>query len=267
MAWIQILHTFQFLTHLAQSTPASPSVSNSPSTVEIELIREQIQFLKDANDNLASSFDSLTSSFESFTNAINIFFAIALGVLAIISGIAAFLGYRTIGDTVKTEVNKTVSRRLDSELIPVTDKINHLENVLSRESLLDKVSIVYISPDSDLNPPSDFWMLKQRIKTIKFKSRIDGELLKSDLVILDLDHSGISVDRGKDIAVDLDKKLERWAVLMIYTADNRSPVVGHLNNCKKEGDMRIEYVAANTKITLMERAIAAAYVADALKFS
>lgn len=261
--FISKIIAFGQIAQAAQSNLLSPQ-SSPASTVEIELIREQINFLKDANTNLAESFNSLTSSFNSFTTAINIFFGITLAVITVISTISAFLGIRAIDESVKREVNRAISRKIDS-------KISYLEKVAGRESILDEVLVTYLSPGSVAEPPI-FKMLQHRVKSIKFKVNSNNrELLQSNVVVLDLDDSNLAIDEAstvaaKDLVKELTNNLKKWAVLVVYTANNQSPVVNYLRDMSKKDELRIEYVSANMKVTLMANVIEAAHVSHALKY-
>jgi hypothetical protein len=256
---------FDFFTHLviAQATSTPTNSLPPPSSAEIELIRQQIAFLKDANTNLSSSFNSLTSSFTSFTTAINIFFGIAIGVITVIGTVATFLGIRAIDTAVKREVNRAIALKIDSE-------ISYLKEIAGRESVLDEVSVAYLSPGSSAETPA-FKVLQHRIESIRFKANPnDRELLRSNVVILDLDDSNLTADeastnQAKQLAQDLTNRLKKWAVLIIYTADNRSPIVNHLRKLDNEGKVPIEYTSANMKVTLMANVVEAAYVSHALQ--
>lgn len=248
------------LAELEKIASSKPSLESSILTdSRIELLQNQIDFLETANSSISSSFTAISKSFDSFTGAINIFFAIALGIITVIGVIAAFLGIKSIGVLVEREVKRRVSQGVE-------DRIGSLEKLMRQQDILSRITVSYLVPDTTLAQTNEFLMLKQRIGNTLFKTEIDNQLKRSNVVVLDLVTSDLDKDeKGKEIAESIAKQLPRWSALILYTPTNHSPVFGHLDSLKKQGDQIVDYAAANMKITLMDRVIGASYASDALK--
>jgi hypothetical protein len=54
------------------------------------------------------------------------------------------------------------------------------------------------------------------------------------------------------------------STLLLYTKTNQSSVLKALNDSLSDQERTVDYAIANTKLTLMDRVIGAAYASDAL---
>lgn len=231
---------------------------------ELELIKGQVKYLETANDALTSSYRSLSQSFSTFTNTVNIIFSVASVLVVIITSVSGFVGFRSLRESVdsvvKDELNKAISQRIES-------RIDYLERVAGKESILDDAEIIYYLPKPKTPNPPEFVALSNRFKRVKIFNNLNGKLFKSNVVILDVNNSKLSEDDCIEESKKIARGAEKWVVLVVYTSNNRSPIVDHLRLSDLPKDEVIDYVPANTKVTLISSVANAAYISNALEIA
>jgi hypothetical protein len=233
-----------------------------PSLTELDFLREQITYLKSANDGLTSSYRSLNQSFSSFTNTINLIFGIAAILLAVVTGSVGFVGFQAIKSAVDAVVQREVSKEISQRL---EGRFEYLERVVGRENILDKVEISYYTPKKDPTTLPEFLAISNRFKRVSPVEKVDGATLKGNIIILDIENSNISDEDGIKEAKAIAKAAKKWVVLIVYTSNNFSPIVNYFRSPELPEKEKIEYVAANAKATLITRVADAAYISDALQ--
>ena len=231
---------------------------------ELELIKGQVEYLKTANDALTSSYRSLSQSFGTFTNTVNIIFSVASVLVVIITSVSGFLGFRSLRESVdsviQNELNKAISQRLES-------RIDYLERVAGKESVLDDVEIVYYLPKAKIPEPPEFIALSNRFKRVSISNNLNGKLFKSNVVVLDVNNSSLSESDCIEETKNIAERAESWVVLVVYTSNNQSPIINHLRSSNLPKEESIEYVPANTKVTLISSVANAAYISNALEIA
>ena len=117
---------------LAQTPTPVPSPVPLPTgnaSAELELLRQQIDFLQTANEQLTSNFDY-------FASLLNTFFAGISIVITIVLFGAGLLGWQTlreIRNSVNTRVKQEVEERINRAVDASEDAI---QRILQREGLL-----------------------------------------------------------------------------------------------------------------------------------
>lgn len=260
----QLFSLSDLFLHIAEiATEAIPGKGDDAFTSpELNLIASQVDYLKTANDALTSSYRSLTQSFSAFTTTVNIIFSVTSVLIVIITGISGFVGFRSLKESVdsvvKTELNKAISQRIES-------RIDYLERVAGKESLLDDAEIGYYLPEPKVSRPPEFIALSNRFKRVKLFLNLNKKLCKSNVVILDVNNSKLSENDCIEQVKQIARKSESWVVLVVYTSNNQSPIVNHLRSSELPENEVIDYVPANTKVTLISSVVNAAYISNALE--
>lgn len=254
------------LLYLSAVTQVAPDKLQEvlPHLDSLTTLNEHVNFLQSANSELTSSYRVLNQSFSAFTSTINIILGITVAAFTAIAGLAGFFGFQTIkasvDSLVQREVKKELSQRLD-------ERLEYLERIAGREGLLDQAVISYYLPDHDATRLPEFSALSKRFKRVKYASKIKEALSESDIIVLDVDNSSIPVPERKKEVADIAIKAKSWVVLVIYTSDNRSPLVSHLRSDSLPKAEKIEHAAANTKVTLIGQVENSVYVSDAIRNS
>lgn len=177
--------------HIMDITQATPENLKGifPSSPELDILKEQLTYFKLANDELTSSYRALNQSFSSFTGTINTIFVITAASFAAVTGLISFFGIQSSVDAlVQKEVGRELSQKLE-------ERFEYLERLAKREGLLDRIEISYYLPDRDAKSLPEFLALCKRFKKVTYVSKIDDQMLKSNIVILDVENSNISVEK------------------------------------------------------------------------
>ena len=253
---------------LAQTPTPVPSPVPLPTgnaSAELELLRQQIDFLQTANEQLTSNFDY-------FASLLNTFFAGISIVITIVLFGAGLLGWQTLRE-IRNSVNMRVKQEVEERINRAVDASEDaIQRILQREGLLlDTVKVAYLVPGGSFNPTPELQLLKTRIANVILTTDVAGELLTSNVVVLDLKEKGWdregATDQDLQIANDwvsrLLNQLPPWSVLVIYTPNSRSPIVGNLLSNRQ--NLAQEFLPANTKVTLLQAVESGAYVSHGLK--
>lgn len=234
------------------------------SSIEFDLLKGQIEYLNSANEAVTSSYRALSQSFSSFTATVNIIFVIAVALITVITGVLTFLGFQSIKSSidaiVQRELGKAIAQRIEG-------RVEYLERAAGRESILDRVEISYYLPQGISSNPAEFLAVSNRFKNVTFASKLSDNVFNSNIVVLDIENSRLTETQGIEEAKKIARKAKKWVVLVVYTSNNKSPIVDHLRSSDLPENEKIDYVPANTKVTLMSCIENAAYVSDALKAS
>jgi hypothetical protein len=246
---------------LAQTPSPIPSPSPVPSRApEIELLRNQLEFLKDANTRLSDSFTKFVEAMK--------FTLVAFGFLG------AFLAYvfgknlddarKLASQMIRQEVENHVGNQIRDV---VSDEIENVKRVLGRERIISTVTVDYYLPGTVAQVPDEYTVLRERgFRDVQWVDETEQRMLDADLVVLDLAHLSLWSEQDADeirqqrMAELIDQTLKRLAarsILVVYVRPGRMRV-----NAIDELASRVRYYAsANTPVTLMGVVTDAAYVA------
>ncbi|MEM7557065.1 MAG: hypothetical protein AAF378_23845 [Cyanobacteria bacterium P01_A01_bin.84] len=255
-----------FLATTAQNTVQSPPDLTAPhnSSVDIKLLTEQINFLKDANSQLHTSFDSYADAIRTTI----IFTGSLLTLIALATGILINQNYRTTVKELKEDTKdriKVIQANLESELSLATDKkIDRLRKIIRQEEVISDADVVYINTQT-INP-IEFEILRQRgFERIEFKQNIEQRQLSNKIVILDLINLGLNQNEEKEAAnqiikntIDkIEKRFPTESLLIIYAIPGRPRITQLL------AANSIKYVTvANNRITLVGAVVDSASILD-----
>ncbi|MBW4631950.1 MAG: hypothetical protein KME30_08605 [Iphinoe sp. HA4291-MV1] len=267
---------------IAQSTPSptaspipKPYVSPSPS-VEVELLKSQIQFLQDAHTRLNNSFGT-------FVSAINLSFIVLGIILGVAGAISVYLFNQSLKEA-RQLIRNEVERRLQAVVDEaVGDEVSNLKTVLDREKVIGGINVDYFLPWQQPVLPEDYPEEYQLLATRGFKATRPLDASKKvkflgDVIVLDLVNYTLVEDEEKNklsereiappletrVAEQLNKIINRLppqAVLVVYIRPGKQRI-----NAIDELSQKVKYYAsANTPVNLMGVVVDSAYVAHAWK--
>ena len=228
--------------YLAQSSPT-----------ETELLKQQMEFLQKANEQL-------TNSFNSFVGAINLAFVVIGVVLGILGVAASFFYLKTITE-VKQSVGAIATQEVTKQIsITIKEQVDYLQRVVEREKVIGWVSLEYFLPIGKGSlPPTEFNLLKSRgFEDADFHSHSLQVRKRSNIVVLDIASENFSDEEIIEKTEKILENLPPACVLVVYV--NRQ--VRPLNELLKP---KVYSIVANTPIRLMGTVVDAAYLADALR--
>jgi hypothetical protein len=264
--WIQIHHVL-----LAQAP--SPSPLSSPASTDIELLKSQLEFLK--------------QSYSQFVDTVKIIFTI-LGIAGVI--VAYFFGKsfkdfqdfarkdvkdfqeiarRDIQDAVqrvRQDAEAQIPRLVEAEVARLVEaEVANLERTFRREQVVGSTLVDYYLPNG-IEQPSELKLLQARnFKKVRFRTDLQS-ITRSpgDVVILDLKNWVMPPDQrfsdlpeaeqqapGKQLTQDLLDILPESVVLVVY-------IRGRLFYLNEISDRYV--IAANSPITLVGNVADGAYV-------
>jgi CRISPR/Cas system CMR-associated protein Cmr5 small subunit len=265
MHWLDSgLTLIHFLVTNAQEKLQSPPDLSVPvnSSIDIKLLTEQINFLKDANSELHTTFNSFATTINTTV--------IVIGVL--LTGITFFLSlsigqnYRSTVKELKQEAKEKLNKiqsNLEANLSLATDKkIEQLKRLIRQEEVVHEAKVTYINTTE--NQPLEYTILKDRdFDNLTFSSRINKKEIKNKVVVLDLINLDLNSNSEKPIVDEIIKKkideieqdFPRDSLLIIYC----SPGIPRINQLL--GAKTIRYVTiANNRITLVGAVVDSAYI-------
>lgn len=241
------------------------AVPGAEPSLELELLRAQIEFLQTANEQV-------NGNFEYFANLLNTFFTVFGTILTIVLAIGAFLGWQSVKE-IRGAVEQQVRREVEQRIQRAVEASEHeIKRIVEREGLLlHTVKVTYLVPEGPLAPTPEFKLLQTRVTQMELMADLPPTLLKSHVVVLDLKQKGwdregapdAALQRAQDWVDRLLNELPEWSALVIYTPNSRSEVVRNLRN--KAQDVTQEFIPANTRISLMQAVEGAAYVSYGLQ--
>ena len=261
MDWLPALHLSDLRHLLSQTTPA-----------DVELLKSQIEFLKDANAALADNFDRYVSTVNSSLTVAGF----VLSAITILGGVVfgkSLWDFRRTLQGVTQEVERRVRQRVEQEVaLVVQNRIDKLEAVLAREAIVSNVTLSYIVPA--VSSMVDSGKVEFALKVLdtrgfrtfpKYLPELQASdtaaalpMFSTDVVILDLSNTTLERD-GYDGVIEraIAKLPLQKAVLVVHAAGRFAAIdtattAGHY--C----------IPANSLVTLPARGVEAAYIADAI---
>ena len=258
------LLTFLPYPWLSQTNPA-----------DIELLTQQIDFLKDANAALADNFAR-------YVDTVNASLTVAGFVLTAITLLGAVVFGKSLWDFRRTlqgvnqEVETRVRQRVEQEVaLVVQSRIDKLEAILAREVTLSRITLGYILPAAANDTHSENVAFSTRVLTARgfqlsprYLPALQSVATSTPLppftqnvIVLDLASTQLSLSEKEDIITrTLSKIPHQQAALVVY-----SP--GRFDAVTKATEAGHYCSAANSPLTLVARVIEAGYVAEAIRQS
>ncbi|MBD2302808.1 MULTISPECIES: hypothetical protein [Nostocales] len=258
-------------------TPTPNQSTPKPSPVpDIELLKNQIQFLQDANTRLNNSFGS-------FVGAINLSFVVLGLILAVAGAISIYLFNQSLKEA-RQLVREEVEKRLQASVSEVIgQQVSHLQQILDREKVVGAISVDYVIPQKQSILPDDYpeeyQLLAQRgFQTTRIVDAAKRIKLSADVVVLDLVNYQLITDteRSNLSETELSKLVEERVTEQLQKLLNVLPNKAVLVVYIRPGKQRINaidglsqkvryYASANTPVNLIGTVVDSAYVADAWK--
>lgn len=265
------LFDFSHLPHfLAQA--ATPSAAKSPD--QLDLLRQQLEFLKAENARLNADFieklklvteenKALSESFKNFVGTMQF----VLVVFGFLGGILAYIFGNNLNDAKKV-AREAMTQQVETKISHlVQEQVDIVTRTLRRERVLSTILVDYYLPEAT-TAPTEFDLLQARgFQSVRFRTS-EAELRQSfgDVVVLDL----LNYQSANQIAfpalpeadreaitkhqVELLQSLfPRSAAIVVYVR----PPVKYLNTIPAQ----VYLSPANNPITLVGMVADAAYVA------
>lgn len=256
-------------------TPASPVPTPTPTALpmparspDVELLKSQLEFLKDANNRLSDSFSKFVEAMK-FT----------LLIFGALGGLLAFMFGKNLDDAKKVAsqvIRQEVEAHVASQVRDaVNDEIENIRRVLGRERVISSITVDYYLPSPVVEPPDEYKLLNERgFQQVRFRNAADSNPLAADVVVLDLVHPSVwanqPVAQSSEAALDnlrqtqMENLINRTrallgqsSVLVVYVRPGKQRV-------KAIDDLATQvryYASANTPVTLMGVVTDSAYVA------
>lgn len=194
LPWEDGFHGLQFWHGLAQ-TPTP----NSPSPTQVDLLRQQLEFLTKENARQSAEFteklrllaaenQKLSESFKTFVSTMRegIYFVGILSSLVI--GFLAFLfgkSFKEAQETAKAAVTRQVEERM---AVIADNRINVVRRSLERESVIDRAEVEYWLLDGQ-SRPREFELLRTRGFNVRFCDQAAQRRKRTvDIIVLDLNN-------------------------------------------------------------------------------
>ncbi|QLE59842.1 hypothetical protein FD725_30375 (plasmid) [Nostoc sp. TCL26-01] len=264
-----------FMAQTPTQTPSDPKPSVSP-VADVELLKNQIQFLQDANTRLNNSFGS-------FVGAINLSFVVLALILGVTGAISVYLFSQSLKEA-RQLIREEVEKRLQVSVGEVVgQQVNNLQQILEREKVLGAISIDYIIPQKQSIAPDDYpeeyQLLTQRgFQATRIVDAAKRIKVSGDVVILDLVNYQLVTDTEKSNLqeAEINKVVEERVAEQLQKILNALPNKVVLVVYIRPGKQRINaidglsqkvkyYASANTPVNLIGTVVDSAYVADAWK--
>lgn len=255
---------------------AQPWLAQTPPTAdELELIKQQMAFLQQANASLSTSFDR-------YIKMVQLTLATAGGIVGIIAVLGAAVSIKSLRDFYATlkgvegKVQDAVEQEVAVALRRDRRRLNRLEAILAREDIPEHLTIEYVVPSSatqhrrqdSLNVLLEVLQRRGFKAVLKYEPGFQDKevaqqrpMFTSDIIVLDLHHGGIDRDQLKANAVIkaiADKIPFQQASLVVYGSEQYQAVRDLI-------DQGVYCGGSNGPLTFVARVLEAAYVADAVK--
>jgi hypothetical protein len=232
---------------LATPSPTPNASSSIPMNLaELQLLKSQLEFLKDSNVRLSTSFSQFIEAMK--------FVLVALGVLG---GVIVYIFGKNLDDA-KTLATQAIQQKVEghvSSLVQV--EVENLKRSLDRERIISEVFVDYYLP-KNLDTPSEVKLLKARgFKEVRCHKNLQSLMsVRSDIVVLDLEHAIVPKSddleqQAKLFIDDLLNILSPSSVVIIYIRG----YVKYINTLTER-----YVIAANNPITLVGNVTDGAYV-------
>jgi hypothetical protein len=239
--WRTPMAIFNLLTHSVPSTLLTASA-------EIELLKQQLQFLQDTNGSLIRNFNAYADLY----NKLLIGLGVVLGIAA---AWATYFYGKTLKES-KEQITGIVSREVEKAVQQyVQTEVDTLRRLLERESAIDRVSIDYILPKGAIQETPEHKMLRDRgFQIAPIRYGIESYRLSREVTVIDFVNGGYSDDEIKQSLATLSPQLQSSSIIVIYVGKPISEIF----NLKEK---TLFFTPANTTITLVGAVASAAAIA------
>jgi hypothetical protein len=275
MDWLpDVFNLSTSLYKVAQTTAQTTAPTTAPTADELELVKQQMAFLQEANKTLAASFDR-------YVKMVQLTLATAGGIVGVIAVLGAAVSIKSLRDFYATlkgvegKVRDAVDQEVALALRRDRRRLNRLEAILAREDIPERTSIDYVVPGVEpQRRPRSLAILLEILYRRGFRVEIkfdpafqDPEtaqtrpLFEADVVVLDLHHAGIdqNLEKANAVikAVGAKVPAEQAALIVYGTARFYEEIPNLAANGKYCG-------ASNGPLSFVARVLEAAYVTDAV---
>jgi hypothetical protein len=275
MDWLPTLELHHLWDLILQTPVPSPTATPTPSVPttapEVELLRRQLEFLKDSNTRLSDSFSK-------FVGGIQLIFTVFSILFGVVAGLAVYLFGKNLSET-KDLIRQSVDQasqqiRRDAET-QITDlvrlEVDSLRRTLRRERVISSTLVDYYLPDASHLPgtniePDEVQFLRTRgFQQVRFSDELQKlRQLPGDVVVLDLENW---VDRvGQKFSTlppaEQEAKAAEQIDALLDILPNSTVVVVFIRGIIKYiYTIKNRYVVpANSSVTLVGNVADAAYV-------
>ena len=242
------------------------------ANADVELLKSQIEFLKEANAALADNF-------ERYVDTVNTSLTVTGGVLSAITLLGGVLFGKSLWEFRRTlqgvnkEVEKRVRQRVEQEVaLVVQNRIDKLEAVLAREMIISNVTLSYIIPATatmvdiakvefalkvlDTRGFRAFPKYLPELQDVARTANLPD--FTGDVVVLDLSNTILSRDAYEGVIERAIAKLPLQKAILVIHAAGRFTAI---DTATTQGHYCLP---ANSLVTLPARSVEAAYIADAI---
>ncbi|MEM9274132.1 MAG: hypothetical protein AAGA80_14375 [Cyanobacteria bacterium P01_F01_bin.143] len=257
-----------FLTHLEQiiaqaSQQAISDISplSSVSSVDLELLKDQIDFFYKTNTQLGDSFNLYVSSFYKLVLGASIVVGVLGTVAGIIFGKTLIEAKKTAEEIVEREVEKSIKRKVGEE-------IEIIRRSFEKERIIDITKVNYFL-DGEYNEPYLCGIIRDRkFKSVNFYGNFDELNRNRDFEVLVLDFvtkDYLEPERERIVKkiIALHNKSSVNFTLVIYVPFGKGRLSDELQKLLDDND--IFSTPANAPITVMGRVVDAAQMSFALR--
>jgi hypothetical protein len=246
-------------TALFAQSPVLPSPSPTPSA-DLELLKSQLEFLKDANSRLNTSFTQFLEAMKYL-----------LLVLGILGAFVTWTFNKSLEDA-KRIAEQVIRQRVEGQVeeqvrLVVNTELENIKRLLGRERVVGSVTVDYYLPSMRTVPPEEFKLLEGRgFQQVRFWNQAYSDRLVADVVVLDLTSPEIwtasvsEEERQQRFAAAIDRTRERLgqtSILVVYVR----PGSQRVQAIDRLGQQIKFYASANTPVTLVGVVTDAAAVA------
>jgi hypothetical protein len=257
MHWIDSrLTLMHFLVATIQQKILPPPDLTVPesSSIDLKLLTDQINFLKDANSELHTNFSSFTTTINTTVIVIGIFLTASTFYLNRIYKNTI----KELEEDAKSKLDR-VQANLESKLSLATDqKIEQLKRSIRQEEVVHETPIIYINTQN--TQPLEFRILEKRgFDNLTFSSQINKKDFSKKVVVLDLVNLDLN-EQQKSSEIDttigeIENDFPIDSLLIIYCPPGMPRIT------KLLGSNKIRYLTmANNRITLVGAVVDSAYI-------
>jgi hypothetical protein len=255
MDWLPLSNCFPGWDWILAQTP-SPAPSPLPSPADVELLKSQLEFLKDSNGRLSDSFSQFMGVMQ-FT----------LVIFGFLGGVIAYIFGKNLDDARKV-ASQLIQQQVEERVATlVKAEVEDVKRTFQGERVISSTTVAYYLPEAK-DKPKELKLIETRgFKSVPFCSGEQSlRRTPADVVVLDLENwidasgqafSNLSeAEREQQAIQEIDKLLQllpATTVLVVYVRAR----VKYLYTISKE-----RYVPpANNPVTLVGMVADGAYVA------
>jgi hypothetical protein len=253
----------------------SASPTTAPTADELELVKQQMDFLQEANKTLAASFDR-------YVKMVQLTLATAGGIVGVIAVLGAAVSIKSLRDFYATlkgvegKVRDAVDQEVALALRRDRRRLNRLEAILAREDIPERTSIDYVVPAGEpQRRPRSLAILLEILYRRGFQVELKYDPafqdpaaaqtrppFEADVVVLDLHHAGIdqNLEKANAVIKAVGARVPaEQAALVVYGNARFYEEIPNLTAAGKYCG------ASNGPLSFVARVLEASYVTDAVR--